>query len=120
MASLPKQRDRTKENFDRSCKRGAARLHKISKKYGARVYVQVCWRGRHYEYTSHDEPRWPRTKDDLETMYPLLTQWTPATFVKQPSSGLAADAAVSPPSSFELESPPFSQEKPLESEPSNQ
>jgi len=74
MASLPKQRDRTKENFDKSCKRGAARLHKISKKYGARVYVQVCWRGRHYEYTSHDEPRWPRTKDDLEIMYPLLTQ----------------------------------------------
>lgn len=49
MASLPKQRDRTKENFDKSCKRGAAQFHKISKKYGARVYVQVCWRGRHYD-----------------------------------------------------------------------
>ncbi|KAG7146004.1 hypothetical protein HYQ46_005210 [Verticillium longisporum] len=31
MASLPKQRDRTKENFDKSCKRGAAQFHKISK-----------------------------------------------------------------------------------------
>ncbi|KAH7010843.1 uncharacterized protein B0I36DRAFT_341222 [Microdochium trichocladiopsis] len=67
MANLsPKKRDRTKENFDKSCKGGAERFNKISKKYGARVYVQVCWKGRHYEYTSHDEPRWPRTRHDLE------------------------------------------------------
>ncbi|KAH7016035.1 uncharacterized protein B0I36DRAFT_336440 [Microdochium trichocladiopsis] len=73
----PKKRDQTKEIFNRTCKGGAKRFNKISKKYGARVYVQVCWRGRHYEYTSHDEPHWPRTKDDLEIIYPLTTQWTP-------------------------------------------
>ncbi|KXJ84817.1 hypothetical protein Micbo1qcDRAFT_226847 [Microdochium bolleyi] len=104
MANLsPKKRDRTKENLDRSCTGAAERFNKISKKYGARAYVQVCWKGRHYEYTSHDETRWPRTRDDLEIIYPLITQWTPATFVKRP------------PSSSNLKATPGSPGKPLES-----
>ncbi|KAH7009261.1 uncharacterized protein B0I36DRAFT_342707 [Microdochium trichocladiopsis] len=81
--------------------RGA--INKISKKYSPRAYVQVYWKGRHYEYTSHDETRWPRTRDDLEIIYPLITQWTPATFVKRP------------PLSSNLKATPASLGKPLES-----
>ena len=36
-----KTRDRTKENFAKSCKSGAARLNKLHQKYSARIYLQV-------------------------------------------------------------------------------
>ena len=77
-----KKRDRTKENFAKSCKSGAARLNKLNRKYNAHIYLQVQWKGRYYEYNSQKDPRWLRIGDDLKTVYPLPVQWTPATFME--------------------------------------
>src|SRR5687768_2024959 len=85
MANPPhKKRDRTKENFAKSCKSGAARFNKLNQKYGAHIYLQVQWRGRYYEYISDDKDlRWLKISKELETTYPLPVQWTPATFMRQ-------------------------------------
>jgi hypothetical protein len=76
------KRDRTKENFAKSCKSSAARFNKLNQKYNARVYLQVQWRGRYYEYNSSQDLRWLKIGKELEIIYPLPVQWTPATFVK--------------------------------------
>src|SRR5687768_8289269 len=80
-ATMAKRRDRTKENFAKSCKSGAARFNKLRQKYDAHVYLQVQWRGRYYEYTSDKDLRWLKIGDKLEMIYPLPVQWTPSTFV---------------------------------------
>jgi|SRR5688572_21596311 hypothetical protein len=83
MANPPhKKRDRSKENFAKSCKSGAARFNKLNQKYHARIYLQVQWRGRYYEYHSDTDLRWLKIGEELEAIYPLPVQWTPATFMK--------------------------------------
>ncbi|KAM9877585.1 hypothetical protein VDGL01_08321 [Verticillium dahliae] len=83
MANPPyKKRDRTKENFAKSCKSGAARFNKLNQKYHARIYLQVQWRGTYYEYNSDKDLRWLKIGKELEAIYPLPIQWTPATFMK--------------------------------------
>ncbi|KAM9877579.1 hypothetical protein VDGL01_08315 [Verticillium dahliae] len=77
-----KKRDRTKENFAKSCKSSAARFNKLNQKYNARIYLQVQWRGRYYEYNSSQDLRWLKIGKELEVIYPLPVQWTPATFEK--------------------------------------
>lgn len=89
MAGLShKKRDRTRENFTKSCKSGAAHLDKLNRKYGAHVYLQVQWKGKYYEYSSHEDPRWQKTGAELETTYPLPVQWTSATFMKRYTDAL--------------------------------
>ena len=34
----------------------------------------------HYEYNSDQDLRWLKVGEELETVYPLPIQWTPATF----------------------------------------
>jgi|SRR5687767_10806904 hypothetical protein len=91
MANPPyKKRDRTKENFAKSCKSGAARFNKLNQKYHARIYVQVQWRGRYYEYNFDKDLRWLKIGKELEAIYPLPIQWTPATFMKRKDDSFAS------------------------------
>ena len=78
----PKKRDQTKENFDKPCKSGAARFNKLNRKYDTHIYLQVQWRGRYYEYNSDKDLRGLKIGKELETVYLLPVQWTPATCTK--------------------------------------
>lgn len=78
-----KKRDRTRENFVKSCKSGAAQFDKLNRKYGAHIYLQVQWKGKYYEYSSQEDPGWQKTAAELAITYPLPVQWTPATFASR-------------------------------------
>ncbi|KAK2776643.1 hypothetical protein CKAH01_12293 [Colletotrichum kahawae] len=41
------------------------RCEKIRQCYGADVYIQVHRKHKHYEYSTSDEPSWPKSKAEL-------------------------------------------------------
>ncbi|GKT96931.1 hypothetical protein Ct61P_14781 [Colletotrichum tofieldiae] len=60
-----KKRDRTNENFDKATKNLMSRCDQIRQRYGADVYIQVRRKHKHYQYTSSNEPSWPKTKAEM-------------------------------------------------------
>ncbi|KAK1976179.1 hypothetical protein LZ30DRAFT_603985 [Colletotrichum cereale] len=106
MASLNqrplKKRDRTNENFDKATKNLLSRCDHIRQRYGADVYIQVRRMHKHYEYTSSNEPSWPKTKTEMvsaiveqplkanvgtlkQRTYPVPVTRTPPDFVSRRS-----------------------------------
>ncbi|WQF76290.1 hypothetical protein CDEST_01304 [Colletotrichum destructivum] len=106
MASLNQRplekRDRTNENFDKAAKNLLSRCDQIRQRYGADVYIQVRRMHKHYEYTSLNEPSWPKTKTEMvsaiveqplkannstlkERTYPVPVMRTPLDFVSRRS-----------------------------------
>ncbi|KAM7184567.1 hypothetical protein V8F33_012903 [Rhypophila sp. PSN 637] len=61
----PKKRDRTNENFARARNNTFQRCDKISRQYGADIYILVRRRQYHDEYSSLDAPSWPPSKLEL-------------------------------------------------------
>ncbi|WQF84239.1 hypothetical protein CDEST_09253 [Colletotrichum destructivum] len=88
MASLNQRplekRDRTNENF-KAAKNLLSRCDQIRQRYGADVYIQVRRMHKHYEYTSLNEPSWPKTKTEMERTYPVPVTRTPLDFVSRRS-----------------------------------
>ncbi|KAH0430377.1 hypothetical protein CcaCcLH18_07889 [Colletotrichum camelliae] len=60
-----RKRDRTNENFAKATKNLMWRCEKIRQCYGADVYIQVHRKHKHYEYSTSDEPSWPKSKTEL-------------------------------------------------------
>ncbi|KAH0420029.1 hypothetical protein CcaCcLH18_07340 [Colletotrichum camelliae] len=60
-----KKRDRTNENFVKATKNLMWRCEKIRQRYGADVYIQIHRKHKHYEYSTSDEPSWPKSKAEL-------------------------------------------------------
>ncbi|KZL67545.1 hypothetical protein CT0861_00366 [Colletotrichum tofieldiae] len=80
-----KKRDRTNENFDKATKNLMSRCDQIRQRYGADVYIQVRRKHKHYQYTSSNEPSWPKTKAEMETTYPVPVTRTPPDFASRRS-----------------------------------
>ncbi|KAK1712234.1 uncharacterized protein BDZ83DRAFT_105201 [Colletotrichum acutatum] len=78
--SIAKKRDRSGENFTKATKNLLARCDRIREQYGADVYIQVRRMHKHYTYTSSNEPSWPKTKAEMERMYPIPITRTPQDF----------------------------------------
>ncbi|KAK1973748.1 hypothetical protein LZ30DRAFT_742559 [Colletotrichum cereale] len=94
----PKKRNRTNENFDKATKNLLSRCDQIQQRYDADVYIQVRRRHKHYEYTSSNEPSWPKTKAEMvstvveqplnaniskERTYPITVTTTPTDFASR-------------------------------------
>ncbi|KAK2005725.1 hypothetical protein LZ32DRAFT_134554 [Colletotrichum eremochloae] len=94
----PKKRDRTNENFDKATTNLLSRCDQIRQRYGADVYIQVRRGHKHYEYTSSNEPSWPKTKAEMvstvveqplkaniskERTYPIPVTRTPTDFARR-------------------------------------
>ncbi|KAK1658509.1 hypothetical protein BDP55DRAFT_682309 [Colletotrichum godetiae] len=79
----PKKRDRTNENFAKAAKNLLSRCDQIRQRYGADVYIQVRRMHKYYEYTSSNEPSWPKTKAEMERTYPVPVMRTPPDFASR-------------------------------------
>ncbi|KAK2055574.1 hypothetical protein LY76DRAFT_577894 [Colletotrichum caudatum] len=79
----PKKRNRTNENFNKATKNLLSRCDQIRQRYGADVYIQVRRGPKHYEYTSSNEPSWPKTKAEMERTYPIPVTRTPKDFASR-------------------------------------
>ncbi|KAK1471352.1 hypothetical protein CABS01_16590 [Colletotrichum abscissum] len=77
---LAKKRDRSGENFTKATKSLLARCDRLRERYKADIYIQVRRMHRHYTYTSSNEPSWPKTKAEMERMYPVPVTRTPQDF----------------------------------------
>ncbi|KAF4419024.1 hypothetical protein CGGC5_v011012 [Colletotrichum fructicola Nara gc5] len=66
-----RKRDRTNENFAKATKNLMWRCEKIRQCYGADVYIQVHRKHKHFEYSTSDEPSWPKSKPELARTYPI-------------------------------------------------
>ncbi|KAK1711275.1 uncharacterized protein BDZ83DRAFT_682986 [Colletotrichum acutatum] len=77
---LAKKRDRSSENFTKATKSLLARCDRIRERYKADVYIQVRRMHKHYTYTSSNEPSWPKTKAEMDRMYPVPVTRTPQDF----------------------------------------
>lgn len=72
-----KKRDRSNENFKKTCTNVMDRCDKIRGTYGADVYVLIRRSGKFLEYTSNHQTSWPPTRDEVSRSYPLPTTRTP-------------------------------------------
>ncbi|KAK1659877.1 hypothetical protein BDP55DRAFT_328766 [Colletotrichum godetiae] len=77
---LAKKRDRSGENFTKATKSLLARCDRLRERYKADVYIQVRRMHKHYTYTSSNEPSWPKTKVEMDRMYPVPVTRTPQDF----------------------------------------
>jgi hypothetical protein len=64
-APLSVGRNRTSENFTRVASRLMRRCDQISRRYHARVYVQLSRQHKYYDYTSTNDEAFPKAVDDL-------------------------------------------------------
>ncbi|KAF4922070.1 hypothetical protein CGCF245_v015442 [Colletotrichum fructicola] len=78
--SASKKRDRTNENFAKATKNLMWRCEKIRQCYGADVYIQIHRKHKHYEYSTSDEPSWPKSKAELARTYPIPVTRRPRDF----------------------------------------
>ncbi|KAK2037615.1 hypothetical protein LZ31DRAFT_560280 [Colletotrichum somersetense] len=81
----PRTRDRTNENFEKARESIMWRCDEISRRYQADVYIVLRRKHKHYEYSSIDAPSWPLSKADMERVYPVPIQRTPASFARRRS-----------------------------------
>ncbi|KAK2024534.1 hypothetical protein LX32DRAFT_643562 [Colletotrichum zoysiae] len=81
----PRTRDRTNENFEKARENIMWRCDEISRRYQADVYIVLRLKHKHYEYSSIDAPSWPLSKADMERVYPVPIQRTPASFIRRRS-----------------------------------
>ncbi|KAK1974189.1 hypothetical protein LZ30DRAFT_741205 [Colletotrichum cereale] len=76
MSSLPKKRDRTNENCVKAIKNIMWRCEQIRRRYSAD-------KNRFYEYTSSDEPSFPRSRAEMENTYPLPLTRSPLDYAER-------------------------------------
>jgi hypothetical protein len=69
-ATVSPRRDRTNENFSKAASRLMRRCDQISRRYNARVYVQMCRQQKYYDYKSTDEKSFPKPVDVLVRAIP--------------------------------------------------
>jgi len=62
---ISKKRDRTNENFQRAVKNVMRRCDEINRRYQADVYTLFYRNHRLYEYTSTDQPSWPKPTEEI-------------------------------------------------------
>lgn len=90
---LHKKRDRSSENFKKTCESLMARGNDIKFDYDADVYILVRRRHRYYEYCSLDVPTWPVQKAELTTTYPLPVRKSSADFIQRRNRRMRLKAA---------------------------
>ena len=66
------KRDRTNENFSKAASRLMRRCDQISRRYNARVYVQMSQQQQYYNYKSTNEESFPMPVDVL------VRSWAPS------------------------------------------
>ncbi|KAE9577836.1 hypothetical protein CGMCC3_g6236 [Colletotrichum fructicola] len=84
-----RKRDRTNENFAKATKNLMWRCEKIRQCYGADVYIQVHRKHKHFEYSTSDEPSWPKSKPELARTYPIPVTKRPRDFVSSKALGIS-------------------------------
>ncbi|KAH0421779.1 hypothetical protein CcaCcLH18_13216 [Colletotrichum camelliae] len=65
------------------------RCEKIRQCYGADVYIQVHRKHKYYEYSTSDEPSWPKSKPELARTYPIPVTKRPRDFVSSKALGIS-------------------------------
>lgn len=68
-AEPPKKRDRTNDNFARAMRGLMKRSDRISRQFGADMYVLLRRKYRHYEYNSSQDPSFPTPAPVLVSEY---------------------------------------------------
>ncbi|KAL0933513.1 uncharacterized protein CTRU02_212476 [Colletotrichum truncatum] len=59
------------------------RCEQIRRRYGAKLYIQIHQKHRYYEYSSSNEPNFPRSRAELVTTYPIPVMRSPLDYAER-------------------------------------